>query len=75
MGAIRLFLAVAVLQSHIRSEILAPNDIAIDNRIVLGVNGGYSVMLFFVVSGFLMSFVLDTKYNREGVQPFFIKLG
>jgi hypothetical protein len=47
MGAIRLFLAVAVLQSHIRFEILAPNDIAIDNRIVLGVNGGYSVMLFF----------------------------
>jgi hypothetical protein len=36
MGAIRLFLAVAVFQSHIHSEILAPNDIAIDNRIVLG---------------------------------------
>jgi peptidoglycan/LPS O-acetylase OafA/YrhL len=37
------------------------------------VNGGYSVMLFFVVSGFLMSFVLDTKYNREGGTTVFYK--
>jgi hypothetical protein len=31
---------------------LAPNDIAIDNRIVLGMNGGYAVMLFSLLVGF-----------------------
>ena len=66
MGAIRLFLAFAVLQSHIRTFMLVPNQIYTNNALALGVNGGYAVMFFFVISGFLMSFVLEEKYNRLG---------
>ena len=67
MGAIRLFLALAVLYSHIVSHFLAPSGLfAFGNELVLGMNGGYAVMFFFVVSGFLISFVLETKYNHSG---------
>jgi hypothetical protein len=67
MGAIRLFLALAVLYSHIVSHFLAPSRLfAFGNELVLGMNGGYAVMFFFVVSGFLISFVLETKYNHSG---------
>jgi len=66
MGAIRLFLAIAVVQSHVRSHVLTPANLFIGNVIVLGMNGGYAVLFFFVVSGFLISFVLDEKYNRPG---------
>lgn len=66
MGAIRLFLAIAVLQSHIGSHVLRPAHLFAGNTIVLGMNGGYAVMFFFVVSGFLISFVLEQKYDRPG---------
>ena len=66
MGAIRLFLALAVLQSHITAHFLIPANLSINNALTLGVNGGYAVMSFFVVSGFLISFVLDEKYDRPG---------
>jgi peptidoglycan/LPS O-acetylase OafA/YrhL len=66
MGAIRLFLALAVLQSHIRSHIFEPQNIHLGNKLALGVNGGYAVMFFFVISGFIMSYVLDDRYNRPG---------
>jgi peptidoglycan/LPS O-acetylase OafA/YrhL len=66
MGAIRLFLAFAVLQSHVRTFILVPNQIYVNNTLGLVINGGYAVMFFFVISGFLMSFVLEGKYDRTG---------
>ena len=66
MGAIRLFLAIAVFQSHIVSRILAPNGLHISNALVLGMNGGFAVMFFFIISGFLISFVLEEKYDRPG---------
>jgi peptidoglycan/LPS O-acetylase OafA/YrhL len=66
MGAIRLFLALAVYQSHVTTAILGPAGRIIDSRIVAGVNGGFAVMLFFVISGFLISFVLEQKYDRPG---------
>jgi peptidoglycan/LPS O-acetylase OafA/YrhL len=66
MGAIRLFLALAVFESHLQQRILVPAGLGIDNRLVLGMNGGFAVMFFFVVSGFLISFVLEQKYNRPG---------
>src|SRR5438105_988234 len=73
MGAFRLFLAFAVLQSHVRSFILTPNGINVNNTLSLGVNGGYAVIFFFIVSGFLISFVLEEKYwQLGGTQKFFI---
>jgi peptidoglycan/LPS O-acetylase OafA/YrhL len=66
MGAIRLFLAVAVLQSHIYSHFLQPNQLYVNNSLVFGVNGGYAVAFFFIISGFLISFVLEDKYDRPG---------
>lgn len=66
MGAIRLFLALAVLQSHIYGHFLRPAQIYVNNTIVFGVNGGYAVAFFFVISGFLISFVLEGKYDRPG---------
>jgi peptidoglycan/LPS O-acetylase OafA/YrhL len=66
MGAVRLFLAIAVLQSHISSHFLVPQHIKASNQIVFGVNGGYAVAFFFVISGFLISFVLEEKYDRPG---------
>jgi peptidoglycan/LPS O-acetylase OafA/YrhL len=66
MGAIRLFLAISVLQSHIREHFLDPSNIFVNNRLTLGMNGGSAVMFFFVVSGFLISYVLETKYDRPG---------
>jgi peptidoglycan/LPS O-acetylase OafA/YrhL len=66
MGAIRLFLALAVLQSHVTAHFLIPANLSINNGLTLGVNGGYAVFCFFVVSGFLISFVLEDKYDRPG---------
>lgn len=66
MGAIRLFLAIAVLQSHISLQLLIPAHLYSGNVITLGVNGGYAVAFFFVISGFLISFVLEDKYDRPG---------
>ncbi len=63
MGAIRLFLALAVVQSHL--HYLEPGNIYL-NHSLLGVSGGHAVMLFFVVSGFLISYVLEKKYDHEG---------
>src|SRR5579863_3473069 len=72
MGAIRLFLAIAVLQSHIRAHFLAPAGLSVmGNKLTLGVNGGYAVVFFFVVSGFLISFVLEQKYDRPDGDPEF----
>jgi peptidoglycan/LPS O-acetylase OafA/YrhL len=66
MGAIRLFLALAVLQSHVYGHFLRPAQIYVNNSLVLGVNGGYAVAFFFIISGFLISFVLEDKYDRPG---------
>jgi peptidoglycan/LPS O-acetylase OafA/YrhL len=66
VGAIRLFLALAVLYSHIFTHFLAPAGLSVfGSELVLGMNGGYAVMFFFVVSGFLISFVLETKYDHS----------
>ena len=66
MGAIRLFLALAVLQSHVYAQFLRPAQLYVNNGLALGVNGGYAVAFFFVISGFLISFVLEQKYDEPG---------
>jgi peptidoglycan/LPS O-acetylase OafA/YrhL len=66
MGAIRLFLALAVLQSHVYGHFLISAQLAVNSSFTFGVNGGYAVAFFFVISGFLISFVLEDKYQRPG---------
>ena len=65
MGALRLFLAVSVLASHLRY-----------GRGLLGfsfLNGGLAVECFFVISGFYMALVLNEKYNYRGSYWTFIQ--
>ncbi len=66
MGAIRLFLALAVVQGHIHAQFLLPAHLNTNGKLALGVNAGYAVAFFFVISGFLISFVLEEKYARPG---------
>ena len=62
MGAIRLFLAFVVVIDHVRLIVLHPLGIDTDDYIKLGMNAGYAVMFFYVISGFLISYVLQNKY-------------
>jgi peptidoglycan/LPS O-acetylase OafA/YrhL len=66
MGALRFFLAFGVLYSHVDQQLLNLN-LKVDWRLVFGVNGGYCVLFFYVVSGFLISYALETKYNGTGL--------
>jgi len=63
MGAIRLFLAYGVVLGH-ECEYAANFQITCDASWSLNVIVGRAVVFFYVVSGFLMSYVLDSKYPR-----------
>ena len=63
MGAIRLFLAYGVVLGH-ECDTARNFQITCDASWSLNVIGGRSVVFFYIVSGFLMSYVLDTKYPR-----------
>src|SRR3984957_10028596 len=63
MGAIRLFLAYGVLLAH-ECDTARNVQITCDAGWSLNVIGGRSVVFFYIVSGFLMSYVLDSKYSR-----------
>jgi peptidoglycan/LPS O-acetylase OafA/YrhL len=66
MGLLRLFLAIVVAAGHLAS-LLFPDTADWRERMLFGINGGAAVMMFFVVSGFLMSYVLDRKYAADTV--------
>ncbi|MBF0170181.1 MAG: acyltransferase family protein, partial [Nitrospinae bacterium] len=55
MGTLRLLLALSVLNMH------APFG-----DLFLFVNGGVAVLLFFIVSGFYMSLVINDRYTGAG---------
>lgn len=63
MGAIRLFLAYGVVLGH-ECEYAVNFQITCDAHWTLNVIGGRAVVFFYIVSGFLMSYVLDSKYPR-----------
>jgi peptidoglycan/LPS O-acetylase OafA/YrhL len=63
MGAIRLFLALVVAIGHLRSIVLGPAGLDVPGYYTLGMNAGYAVMFFYMISGFLMSMVLSEKYS------------
>jgi peptidoglycan/LPS O-acetylase OafA/YrhL len=73
MGAIRLMLAFGVLLGHTNDQIMPAVHSHADFRLTAGIIGGYSVLWFYVISGFLMSTVLDTKYSADakGTLAFF----
>jgi peptidoglycan/LPS O-acetylase OafA/YrhL len=64
MGLIRLMLAFGVLLAHMNQLALAPLGLIADFRLSMSLTGGVSVIFFYVVSGFLISFILDAKYPR-----------
>jgi peptidoglycan/LPS O-acetylase OafA/YrhL len=66
MGAIRLFLAIGVVVAHIDGDLLKPLGMRADPMWVFNFTGGRAVLFFYVVSGFLMSYVLHEKYPAGG---------
>jgi peptidoglycan/LPS O-acetylase OafA/YrhL len=73
MGGIRLFLALAVLMEHFSQQVLEPNSMDFNAAWMLNLNGARAVLLFYVISGFLISYVLHEKYreDRDGVLAFY----
>jgi peptidoglycan/LPS O-acetylase OafA/YrhL len=73
VGAIRLFLALGVVFSHTIVQILTPLNLPASGLWSFNILGGRSVAFFYVVSGFLISYVLSHKYNEtsSGTLAFF----
>jgi len=73
MGLVRLFLACGVVLAHYDQQILAELNLQGDPLWASNVIGARSVIFFYVVSGFLISFVLHTKYapGPAGTRAFF----
>jgi peptidoglycan/LPS O-acetylase OafA/YrhL len=65
MGAIRFMLALGVILQHTSLKIMPAVGAVADFRLTLGISGAYSVLWFYVVSGFLMSTVLSQKYSTD----------
>jgi peptidoglycan/LPS O-acetylase OafA/YrhL len=71
MGAIRLFLALSVTVGHLAGLYFQDGTNWRERLLIL--HGSYAVILFFIVSGFLMSYVLEKKYtpNAAGTVGFY----
>ncbi|WP_145551032.1 acyltransferase family protein, partial [Yersinia intermedia] len=79
MGIFRLILAIAVVIAHSRM-VFYKNDESIFNSLISRDNtniyilSGHAVFVFFIISGFLMSMVINEKYSlmQNGKNKFFI---
>src|ERR1700722_11505304 len=73
MGLIRLFLAVGVLAAHFNSQVLSDVGIRAHPIWMLNLWSGRAVVFFYIVSGFLMSYVLHEKDlpTRAGTLAFY----
>ncbi len=74
MGLIRFFLALIVAADHFTVINLMRLRLTTDGvQQWIFMNAGYSVMFFYVVSGFLISYVLEHKYecNIKGTFSFY----
>ncbi|MFZ4835748.1 acyltransferase family protein [Rouxiella sp. Mn2063] len=82
MGLFRLLLAISVVIAHVRS-VFYHNDESIFNSIISRDNthfyilSGHSVFVFFIISGFFMSMVINEKYNNldRGFIKFWVNRG
>ena len=73
MGGIRLFLACGVLILHLNEQVLRPIGLSAQAIWVSNLIGGRAVIFFYIVSGFLISYVLNGKYSQStsGTQAFY----
>ena len=74
MGPIRLFLALVVALGHLQGQYLAPTyGLYFNYRAQLGLNAGFAVMFFYMISGFLISGALSKKYfsTPTGLRDFY----
>jgi peptidoglycan/LPS O-acetylase OafA/YrhL len=61
LGVIRLILAMSVVVWHLWGHALS-----------FTVNGYEGVLLFFIISGFYMSMVINDKYSKESIYKFYL---
>jgi len=70
MGILRLFLALCVATSHYRVIVLgqygsSERDAPFAIYSTLGLDAGHAVFIFYMVSGFLISYALEKKYKNK----------
>lgn len=70
MGLFRLFLAAVVAVYHYRIIVLSQygqveKDAAYLFYTTLGLDAGHAVFIFYIISGFLISYALENKYKKE----------
>jgi peptidoglycan/LPS O-acetylase OafA/YrhL len=66
MGLVRLFLALVVAGDHFMVRFAIPQGVSqrgVDQWVFF--NGGLAVFFFYVISGFLISYVLSRKYGED----------
>jgi peptidoglycan/LPS O-acetylase OafA/YrhL len=63
MGILRLFLALCVIAGHAQAPIFGAIGPAWST---------YAVLVFFIISGFYMAMVMDTKYKWGPIREFYI---
>lgn len=68
-----MFLALLVAFDHFWGLVIQPRALVVPLDFKLGMNAGFAVMFFYVVSGFLISFALSHKYapTRSGTVAFY----
>jgi peptidoglycan/LPS O-acetylase OafA/YrhL len=73
MGAIRLFLALVVATDHTTTVSFFPHNAILSPLFKLGMNAGFAVSYFYIISGFLISTALHLKYGTtaRGVRQFY----
>jgi len=76
MGLLRLFLALVVALGHYRigpMTTMGERDAPYIFYLQLGLDAGHAVMLFYIISGFLISYALENKYSvtRHGRYEFY----
>ena len=70
MGILRLFLALCVATGHYRVIVLgqygsSERDAPFVIYSTLGLDAGHAVFIFYIISGFLISYALENKYKNE----------
>jgi len=62
MGLVRFYLALAVAAFHAGIILHKEAGLPWGRELILGMDGWHAVIFFYIVSGFLISYVLEHKY-------------